>query len=87
MTILVTRHTGAIKWLRSKGLTERVTPVRHLNIHAVKQGDVVVGVLPISIAAKICAMGARYIAIEVAIPFGARGKELSCGEMDMFGAV
>jgi CRISPR-associated protein Csx16 len=57
-THLVTRHPGALEWLLARGLTE-IEHVPHLDPARVEPGDVVVGTLPVHLAAAVCELGAR----------------------------
>lgn len=78
--LIVTRHTGAIEWLRRRGITGDV--VTHATADQVR-GRHVVGVLPIFLAAY----AASVTSIDVPnMPDNARGRELSADEMDAFGA-
>ena len=86
MTIhVVTRHPGALDWLRSQGV--------HWDRHherfdgqEIKEADQVIGILPMKVAAQICASGARYHHICMDLPNDQRGSELSQEEMAQFGA-
>ena len=83
-TFFVTRHAGAIEWARRRGLAaERI---EHLDPTAVRPGDVVIGTLPIHLAAEVCARGGRYLHLAMEVPADARGRPLSADEMDRFGA-
>jgi len=81
---LVSRHAGALEWLRRRGVRGQV--VRHLDPRRVRAGDVVVGVLPVALAAQVCARGGRFIALEVEVPEEWRGRELSAEELERLGA-
>lgn len=79
-TWLVTRHPGALAWLLEQGFTE-VKHVPHLQIGEVAAGDVVVGTLPVHLAADVCRRGARYLHLALDIPPDLRGVELSMAQM------
>jgi CRISPR-associated protein Csx16 len=84
-TYLITRHAGAVAWLRRQGID--FEELSHLdNATAIKPGDHVIGPLPLSGIADIVAAGARYEAIEMDLPEGARGSELSADDMERYGA-
>ena len=51
-----------------------------------RPGDVVIGTLPINLAAEVCVRGARYLHMSLDLPFEKRGLELSADEMQRFGA-
>lgn len=42
--------------------------------------------LPVSLAAEVCAKGARYLHLTLDLPPTARGRELTAEEMDVRGA-
>lgn len=81
----VTRHRGATEWARRRHLIvdHRVT---HLDPAQVQAGDVVVGSLPVHLAATVCQRGAVYLHLSLDIPPTARGRELEPDELDTYGA-
>lgn len=82
---LVTRHPGALQWLRSKGFhADEVVP--HLELNRLRAGDVVVGTLPVHLAAQVCRRGARYFHLALEAPPEARGRELTPEDMERYGA-
>lgn len=80
----VTRHAGAAEWARRQGITAEI--VAHLDIETVRPGDLILGTLPVSLAAEVCARGARYLHLDLDIPPEARGRELTADDMDALGA-
>ena len=84
-TILVSRHSGALDWFKSQNIIVDET-LAHLDIGDVKKGDIVVGNLPVQLAARVCAKGARYFHLEVNVPLAYRGKELSASLLEEFKA-
>ena len=75
-TICVTRHEGTVKLLKEMDI--RVDEVvSHLDIDVVEDGDIVVGVLPVHIAAKVCEKNAKFYAVSLDLPEELRGIELS----------
>jgi CRISPR-associated protein Csx16 len=79
-TYLITRHAGAVEWLRRQGIDFK--EISHLDsATAIEPGDRVIGPLPLSKIADIVAGGVRYEAIEMDLPEGARGSELSADQM------
>jgi len=86
MTVwFVSRHPGALVWARSHGVhADRVVP--HLEVAQVNSGDVVVGTLPVNLAAEVCAQGAQYWHLRLDLPAEQRGRELAAEELDAFGA-
>ena len=81
----VSRHPGALEWARQQGLGG-LRQVPHLDPARLAPGDVVVGTLPLQLAAAVCARGCRYLALVVDLPAEARGRELSAAELDAYGA-
>ncbi len=81
----VTRHKGAVQWARKKGI--EAEHVAHFDAGLVHEGDNVLGTLPVSIVADICARGGRYFHLSLDIPADERGKELTLQDMEKFGAV
>lgn len=84
-TFFVSRHPGASAWAARQGLAVD-RPVAHLDVAEVKPGDVVVGTLPVNLAAEVCARGGRYFHLSLSLPQAARGKELTARELEAFGA-
>ncbi|MGY6214199.1 CRISPR-associated protein Csx16 [Methylolobus aquaticus] len=84
-TYFISRHAGATDWLRDQGLTVDAV-VDHLDPETVRADDVVLGTLPVNLAARICARGARYLHLSLELPAHWRGRELSADDMRRFGA-
>lgn len=80
----VTRHAGATEWAARKGLSAQV--VSHLDMSWLEDGDLVLGTLPVSLAAEVCARGGRYFHLSLDVPPGMRGHELSADDMERLGA-
>jgi CRISPR-associated protein Csx16 len=78
-TYFVTRHSGAVEWARQQGISARV--ISHLDPETIQNGDTVLGTLPVSTAAEICAKGARYFHLSLQVPEDLRGQELSAQDM------
>jgi len=83
-TYFVTRHAGAADWARQNAM--EVIQISHLDIAKVQAGDVVIGSLPVHIAAHICAKDARYVHLAIDVPENHRGHELTAKQMTEFGA-
>jgi|SRR5690606_3008973 len=86
MNYLVTRHKGALNWLRSY----IAGPIVHLE-HAddfsfLHPGDRVIGTLPVNLAATVCGRGARYFHLSIRVPYDLRGKELTARQLCELGA-
>ena len=83
-TFFVSRHPGAADWALEQGLAvDRA--VAHLDPAEVEAGDVVIGTLPVNLAAQVCARGARYLHLTLDLPADWRGQELSAADMQACG--
>lgn len=79
----VSRHAGAISWMKKQGIkVDRW--VAHLDTGEVTAGDIVIGTLPVHLAAAVCARGARFFFLELHLRAEQRGRELD--EADMLSA-
>lgn len=75
-TWFISRHPGAIEWIKSSGV--KVDKFKeHLCIEEISSGDVVIGVLPLTLVAKVCAKGARFLGMEFTQTRESRGTELT----------
>ncbi len=74
-TYFVTRHPGALEWAAVEGvIVDRV--LAHFDPECTQPGDVVLGTLPINLAARVCARGGRYLHLSVEVPPEWRGRGL-----------
>lgn len=78
----VSRHPGAIEWAKQYPWAIRAQFVSHLEIERIAPGDIVIGTLPVHLAAKVCARGARYLHLSITLAAGQRGTELTALELD-----
>lgn len=78
---LVSRHPGALEWLRARGIEAERT-VDHLDPETPEPGDVVIGTLPLHIAARLSERGVRFQFLALDLPPELRGRELSLEEMN-----
>ena len=84
-TFFITRHPGARDWAARQQLAiDRW--VTHLDPAETQAGDTVIGILPVNLAAEICARGAGYRHLCLRLPAEARGRELSADELERYGA-
>jgi CRISPR-associated protein Csx16 len=84
-TYLITRHPGAIEWAARRGLPiDR--QVLHLDPETIRSGDVVIGTLPVNLAAEVCARGGKFHSLTLDLPAHLRGRELSADELEACGA-
>ena len=83
---LLSRHPGAIEWSRKRlaalGFHGPQRVLTHLAEAELGHGDVVCGVLPLGLAARLCAQGVRVLAIDMALPEHLRGVELSAEQLE-----
>ncbi len=84
-TLFISRHPGAWQWAQQQGVKADHL-VAHLDIDAIRQGDTVIGTLPVNIAAQVCEKGARYIHLSLELPAHMRGRELTAAELEQYGA-
>lgn len=82
----VSRHAGAIEWAKRYPWGLRARFIAHLDVEQIIAGDVVIGTLPIQIAAEVCARGAQYLHLAIPLAADQRGKELSAAEIEEAGA-
>lgn len=84
---LVSRHPGALAWLRRRFGGQPAHIHQHLGSDgAFAPGDQVAGVLPLHWAARLCRQGVRVWSIDVECPAARRGTELEADELDAWGA-
>lgn len=84
-TFFVTRHPGAIEWAQRHGLAVD-RQLAHLDPEQIAPGDTVIGVLPVNLAARVCARGGHYLNLSLDLPAEARGQELTADELERYGA-
>ncbi len=85
-TKIVTRHSGAIEWLKSKGIDGEI--LSHITESDIQMGDTIYGVLPIQLIATAIKRGAEVnVLVLPNIPIELRGKELTAQEMEDLGGV
>lgn len=85
MIYFVSRHQGAIEWIKQQPQWQIDHFIPHLNIDMIQKGDVVLGTLPLHIAAEVCAKGAVFYFLQVPQTLDNRGHEYSAVEMDQMG--
>jgi CRISPR-associated protein Csx16 len=79
-TWFISRHPGAIAWAAQQGIkVDR--QIAHLEPGQIMTGDIVIGTLPVNLAAAVCSVGAQYINLSVDVPADLRGQELSLEQM------
>ena len=80
-TVIVTRHAGAVAWLAEQGVTGEV--IAHVTAPAQITGKVVIGALPLHLAAVAAKIGSIDLP---GLTAERRGKDLTPAEMDAAGA-
>ena len=84
-TLFVSRHPGALDWAAGEGVAVDAV-IAHLDPETIQPGDVVIGTLPIHLAAQVCERGGRYLHLSLELPPEQRGRELSADDLRRFGA-
>ncbi len=85
MTYFISRHAGAIEWIKSQPNWQIDRFIPHLDTSVLRAGDVVVGTLPVHLAAEVCAAGAQFYFLQLPQQAALRGSEYSAEEMDSMG--
>ncbi len=84
-TYFISRHAGARDWAAQEGIAvDRIA--EHLVTDDIAAGDVVIGSLPVNLAAEICQRGARYFHLTIDLSLARRGIELDADAMRACGA-
>ncbi|WP_118867776.1 CRISPR-associated protein Csx16 [Haemophilus haemolyticus] len=79
-TWFISRHLGAIEWIKQQNIQiDRFES--HLDTSLVQAGDVVIGTLPIHLAAEICQKGATFYFLSVNVSAQQRGTELTAQQL------
>lgn len=84
-TYFISRHPGARDWAASQGITVDKM-LSHFDPLLIQYGDVVLGTLPVNLAAHVCTHGGRYLHLSLDLPAPMRGQELSAVDMSRLGA-
>lgn len=84
-TYFITRHQGAANWARQEGIAFEQL-LDHLDPTKISCGDVVIGSLPVNLAAEVCQLGGRYFHLDMQLPRHLRGIELSAEQIREVGA-
>jgi CRISPR-associated protein Csx16 len=84
-TYLITRHAGAIEWIARQGM-QVDQHVTHLDPATIQIGDIVIGTLPVNLAAQVCEQGGHFYNLSLDLPPEARGHELTADDLQHYGA-
>lgn len=88
-TYFITRHSGAVEWAKSEGfdVTNLVSHADESFFSSLKAGDKVIGILPVSLAFRVCSAGCEFYDLSLPqLPAELRGKELTAQQMRECGA-
>lgn len=90
-TYLVTRHAGTRNWARAKARLGKLPfvideVIEHLDPERLQAGDVVVGTLPVGVAAQLHKRKIAFWSLDIDVPPQRRGQELSATELAGFKA-
>ena len=84
-TLFISRHPGAREWAAEEGFVVD-QQVAHFDPDTIQPGDVIIGTLPVNLAARVYAHGGRYLHLSLELPLEWRGRELSAADLRRFGA-
>ncbi|MBS0212718.1 MAG: CRISPR-associated protein Csx16 [Proteobacteria bacterium] len=90
-TYLVTRHEGTCRWVEVMAEDDKLPfpidqAIEHLELDSLHKGDIVVGTLPIHVAAQLHERGVKFWALDIDTPPELRGSELGPAELHLCGA-
>ena len=79
---IITRHPGALAWLRLQWPQAEFEVLTHVESDfTCNPGDVVAGVLPLWLVARVCSSGGEAWVLELDLSNEARGREWSLEDM------
>lgn len=84
-TYFISRHPGARDWATEEGIDVDAV-IDHLDPSIIAPGDILIGSLPVNLAAEVCARGGRYLNLSLDLPAALRGVELTAEQMRDCGA-
>lgn len=85
-TYVVSRHPGAVEWIRSRCRNDSVVVLAHVQQLALSPADRVIGVLPLRWAEEACRQGAQVWSLDLDLAPDQRDRELSAEEVAAAGA-
>ncbi|MBY6283263.1 CRISPR-associated protein Csx16 [Neisseria sicca] len=86
MIYFVSRHQGAVEWIQHQTEWKVDCFLPHLDTVKIEAGDVVLGTLPLHLAAEVCKKGAAFYFLQLPQKLQLRGSEYSVDEMNGMGA-
>ena len=79
-TWFISRHEGAKEWAKQKGMQIDCW-CEHLDVSQINKDDVVIGTLPVHLAAEVCAKGAKFYFLSINLNHEQRGHELTAKDL------
>ncbi len=76
----VSRHQGAIDWIKQQPIHIDHF-IAHLDVALICADDIVIGTLPVHLAAQVCQKGAKFYFLSVNVRAEQRGTELTVNEL------
>ena len=81
MKFIVTRHKGAVAWIKKHyGIFSNFIVIPHISKEQIK-GNIIIGTLPIDLAV----LAGEYWHLSMKIPLEMSGKEFTVEDMEEFG--
>ena len=80
-TWFVSRHQGAMDWIKTQNV-QIDRWIAHLDVAQIQAGDVVIGTLPVHLAAQVCERGAQFYFLAVNVRAEQRGTELTAQQLN-----
>ncbi|MCP2041860.1 CRISPR-associated protein Csx16 [Neisseria sp. HSC-16F19] len=81
MVYFVSRHPGAIAWIKQQKEWQVDRFISHLDPQEIAAGDIVLGTLPLHLAAEVCKRGAVFYFLTVPQQEAGRGTEYTLEDM------
>ncbi len=81
-TYFITRHPGALQWAAQNQLHYDVHAEHLLCFSDIKEGDTVVGTLPINMVYQLNQKNVSYVHLSLQIPPSLRGIELTAEQLN-----
>jgi len=83
--LIVTRHKGAVEWLRRQGIEGDVRD--HITLEDIQgmKPTIIVGVLPLHLAVAAIQLGHRFVSLQLDLPRELRSKELASEDVQKYG--
>ncbi|MGV6989748.1 CRISPR-associated protein Csx16 [Testudinibacter sp. P80/BLE/0925] len=75
-TWFISRHQGTVEWMKQQPIMVDHW-VSHLEVGQIQAGDIVMGTLPLHLAAQVCQKGAKVYFLSLNVQEHQRGKELT----------